>query len=250
MPDVCPTPGKKRYATAEVAQAAAERSAISIGQQLHPYQCPCGWLHLSKQDRAPRDPSPETVALVAALGPEAFDDLVRRELRGRAHPEEAGALRRPEVATRWEAALCLIQIDLEGQFAARAGDRSEASMDWRRRASWVRTTVAGRRKEARACRRDYRPGRAPEEQATAAQANASAKVRRAEHVDGIVEASTSPAKDRELRRQAGEAAIDRLINAHGLEFSRYLAEECERVGATLPSRVRKYLMADQVGDAA
>ncbi|MFJ5089999.1 hypothetical protein [Streptomyces sp. NPDC088674] len=48
QPDpACPTPRKPRYATAEAAEIAAERTVIPFGRQLNAYTCRCGWVHLT-----------------------------------------------------------------------------------------------------------------------------------------------------------------------------------------------------------
>lgn len=44
----CPSPGKRRYATAEAARQAAARTAPVYGRLLNPYLCRCGWTHLTK----------------------------------------------------------------------------------------------------------------------------------------------------------------------------------------------------------
>lgn len=43
----CPTPSKHRYATSQAARVAAERTVIPFGQWLNPYECRCGWIHLT-----------------------------------------------------------------------------------------------------------------------------------------------------------------------------------------------------------
>lgn len=44
----CPSPGKRRYATAEAAAQAAARTAPVYGRLLNSYLCRCGWTHLTK----------------------------------------------------------------------------------------------------------------------------------------------------------------------------------------------------------
>lgn len=243
MTITCPTPAKSRYATNQAADSAASRVQIPIGQHLRPYECPCGWWHLTSQP-GPATPNDATIQTVAELDTPAFEDLVRRDLRGHATPHEAGALRHPAIATRWEAALLLLRVDLEGQFARRKEDRSLEARDWRRRATIVRATLAIRRKEARGAR--HRAGHGQHslptaEQQAAARLNADRRAARNRHLDDIVGDTRTRAEEKELRRVAGEAAIKRLIDAHGTEFTQYLTEECERVGAELPNRVRKHL---------
>jgi hypothetical protein len=87
-------------------------------------------------------------------------------------------------------------------------------------------------------------------QQRAAVSNATRRAARAEETDRQLDSYGIPRHaDKELRRQAGERAIKRLIDAHGLEFSEYLAEECAVLGAPLPNRVRKYL-TDATADLA
>lgn len=43
----CPTPSKWRYATREAAVKAANRQRLSVGKQLNPHDCRCGWFHLT-----------------------------------------------------------------------------------------------------------------------------------------------------------------------------------------------------------
>lgn len=43
----CPTPSKHRYATREAAVKAAKRQRLSVGKQLNPHECRCGWVHLT-----------------------------------------------------------------------------------------------------------------------------------------------------------------------------------------------------------
>lgn len=44
----CPTPAKSRYATQTAAAQAGRRSVIAVGRHLRPYECRCGWWHLTK----------------------------------------------------------------------------------------------------------------------------------------------------------------------------------------------------------
>lgn len=43
----CPHPEKRRFATVEAAALGAEQSAVTLGRQLNPYTCRCGWVHLT-----------------------------------------------------------------------------------------------------------------------------------------------------------------------------------------------------------
>lgn len=43
----CPQPSKSRFATENGAQAAANRRPAVMGTFLRPYECMCGWWHLT-----------------------------------------------------------------------------------------------------------------------------------------------------------------------------------------------------------
>lgn len=43
----CPTPDKWRFATREMATLVARRTVVPFGQLLNPYDCRCGWIHLT-----------------------------------------------------------------------------------------------------------------------------------------------------------------------------------------------------------
>lgn len=251
----CPTPGKSRFATVEAAESAAGKARVE-GRFLYPYDsCPCGWAHLTSQEpQVASEPDPEVTALVAALGEEAFAYLVRRESRGQAHPLEAAALRTDELVDRWLTALTRIRDDVDAQLQEHAGDRGEAAREWRLRATWTRATLDGRRKEAKRLRHEAGLRRAAAEreakrEAHRAQQQRAAAEREARRGDvDYIRACRAHIKD--LRRQAGEVAIQRLIDAHGREFSAYVAEECERLGVDVPDRVRKYLPVHSELEAA
>lgn len=51
-----------------------------------------------------------------------FNDLVNRDLRGRATPEESSSLRAPDLAGKWLLALTRIQRSVEGQLASMQED--------------------------------------------------------------------------------------------------------------------------------
>lgn len=44
----CPTPTKSRHATQTAADRAGRHAALTLGRHLRPYECPCGWWHLTK----------------------------------------------------------------------------------------------------------------------------------------------------------------------------------------------------------
>ncbi|MEU3282943.1 hypothetical protein [Streptomyces antibioticus] len=46
--NACPTPAKARYATHAAADHAGRHAVITVGRHLRPYECRCGWWHLTK----------------------------------------------------------------------------------------------------------------------------------------------------------------------------------------------------------
>ncbi|NUP46187.1 MAG: hypothetical protein HOW97_02575 [Catenulispora sp.] len=235
----CPRPEKHRYATRHGAETAAYRAQIGVGQILNPYLCQgCGWWHLSKKaaDTVPAGAvaDPAVVERLVALDDIAFRALAGDEARGQVAMPERIALRSPRLVARWRRALGLIIQDVDTQLSMRRGEKNT---DWGRRILAFKTVLDARRAEA---------GEVLASTEGAAQAEqARLGVERARARQEALAAKKSAA---ELRALAGDAAIKRLIDAHGLEFSRYLAEECARLGTPLPARVAKYL--DQEGEAA
>lgn len=47
----CPTPTKTRHATQAAADRAGRHAVLTVGQHLRPYECRCGWWHLTKSAR-------------------------------------------------------------------------------------------------------------------------------------------------------------------------------------------------------
>lgn len=232
MSTACPTPGKSRYATRQAAESAATRAQVGVGQILNPYPClpGCQWWHLTKKptDLIPDDmaTTPEDVARIAAMDPAAFQALVNDEVIGTAAMTDRLALREPANLKRWRAALNVLLSDINQQLASSAHPLS----DWRRRAEGYRALIATRIEECRELRVEEHLQRTADEQRGAA----DRKAERALNREPRGEASR-------LRAEAGEAAIKRLIEAHQDEFSQYLAQECERIGAHLPKRIQRYL---------
>lgn len=256
----CPTPQKKRYATREAAERAAHGVQIAIDQPLHPYTCICTWYHLSKQpsDTVPTDATadPADIHRLELLSDTTFRDLVSTEARGKAPMHERIALRHTSLLLRWQRTLRELRADVNQDLNNRARDKSLEAHDWRRRAEGYRDALTLRLNECRDLRahdlehtkqqREADKARNLAEQADiqqrAAASNAVRRAARAEETDRQLDTYGVPHHtNKELRRQAGERAIKRLIDAHGLEFSQYLAEECAVLGAPLPNRVRKYL---------
>lgn len=207
----CPTPKKSRFATEGAAQSAADQAWIALGKRLYPYDtCPCGWVHLtSKLKRVKETP---TLTGIAAFSDDAFAQVVRDDVRKIAHPDDSAALRHPENLERWRRFLYLFQLDLEKQLAAKSGDKSDETAEWRRRAQIVRVSIAETRDECKALINQRR-----------------------------IENTEKRKALKEQRHEAGERAIDRLIAAHREEFDRYLVEECELAGVDVPKSVRRHI---------
>lgn len=231
---VCPTPEKKRYATEEGAARAGRRSQIGVGQILYPYACACGWWHCTKQaPPAPLTGTPDVVDVqrLASIPDITFRGIVVDDATGKAAVADRLALRHPSNLKRWQRMIGELMQDVQQQRREKKTDKSLAAYDW-----WKRSV-------------GY-------EAALQAAANECRQLRAEAHVQKLQQPSEpqpalmrlgereGPVDQKELRRIAGEAAIDRLIAAHGAEFSQYLAEECASVGAELPNRVRKYLPSD------
>lgn len=234
----CPNPQKKRYATAEAAHSAAHGVQIAITEPLHPYICVCTWWHLSRQapDLVPTNaiPDPVDIARLETLSDTSFRDLVATEARGQLDMDTRIALRHTSLHLRWQRTLKELRADINQQLNNRRHDNSLLTHDWRKRAEGYRDSLTLRLQECR----DLRAAEIEKTKTHRAALKASNNEETDRQLDTLgVPQHTS----KELRRQAGERAIQRLIDAHGTEFSAYLAEECAVLGAPLPNRVRKYL---------
>lgn len=254
----CPTPDKKRYATYEAADNAAHRSRIAVGP-LYPYTCACTWIHLSKTptDTIPADaiPNPIDVQRLQLQSDTTFRDTVATEASGKSPLADRIALRHPGLLKRWHRHLNILRDDAKQQLKARAHDTSLEAHDWRRRAEGYLESLIRRTNECRDLQAhvltDTATTKAAQKEAGLAQhhrqervhaANQTRREARNAQLDQQLDQYGIPRlEQKDLRRQAGEAAIQRLIDAHGIEFSAYLAEECARLGAELPPRVRKHL---------
>lgn len=211
----CPTPKKARFATQEMADVAVKRSSFEMNKQLFSYgTCPCGWIHLSSKKTVK---APSLTAL-GALDDEAFALAASNDVKGVAHPDDMAALRHPENLMRWKRALTVFATDLEIQLAQNAGKRSDELSEWRRRMQVVRISTSGRRDECMALIEEYRTERKAKDRAQA-----------------------------EERAIAGERAVKRLIEAHLLDFQRFLAEECAAQGVEIPRRIQRHIELTELG---
>ncbi|MFE1451934.1 hypothetical protein [Streptomyces olivaceoviridis] len=256
----CPNPQKKRYATREAADNAARRSQIAIEEPLHPYICICTWWHLSKQptNAVPADAvaDPDDIHRLELQSDTAFRETVALEARGKLPMNDRIALRHTSLLLRWNRTLKELRTDINQELNNRRHDTTLATHDWRKRAEGYRDVLTLRLQENRDLRAHELEQAKQQREATkaanlteqaniqqrAAASNAARRAARNEETDRALDRLGIPQHaTKELRRQAGERAIQRLIDAHGPEFSQYLAEECAVLGAPLPNRVRKYL---------
>ncbi|MER6092507.1 hypothetical protein [Streptomyces bluensis] len=265
----CPNPQKKRYATSEAAHSAARSVQIAITEPLHPYICVCTWWHLSRQpsNQIPTDAiaDPDDIQRLELLSDTSFRDLVATEARGQLATHDRIALRHTSLLLRWNRTLKELRADINQQLNNRAHDTTLLTHDWRKRAEGYRDSITLRLQECRDLRaQEIEKNREQREavkaanlqaeasiQELAAASNATRRQARAEQLDRQLDQYRVPAHhDKELRRIAGEHAIQRLIDAHGSEFTTYLAEECAVLGVQLPRRVRKYLTDNDLPQTA
>ncbi|MEU9703060.1 hypothetical protein [Streptomyces sp. NPDC047981] len=227
MTPECPTPEKRRYATQTGAEAGARQSRIGVGTVLYPYPCPCSWWHNSKTppleplDLA--DTDPHRVQYVRALPDIAFRTIVVEDATGKAATPDRLALRHHTNLKRWERILNQLINDASKQIADIRKDTSLTAHDQRRRTEAYRAALHTRRDECQQHRANT-------------------------HLEPVTRterdtAAADKADHKERRRLAGEAAVKRLIDAHGPEWTRYLTEECERRDTPVPDRVHRRLTA-------
>lgn len=191
----CLTPDKKAFPSREAAVVGAH--AIGLGH-LSPYLCSCGQWHLTSRRNTADEVPQEMIELLADSSDQEFMSLVRAEIHGKATPEEATALRSQPLVFRWAAALKAISSDMQVKMEAAAHRDDATTRRWRQQHQQRILAVSARRKEARQLLSEMDRKRR--------QANAG--------------------RDRKAEaREAGQRAIDRLIDAHREEFEVYLAEE-------------------------
>lgn len=231
MTATCPTPGKSRYATSTAADQAAHRAGLSLGIPLRAYECACSWWHITKSpapEHANIQPTTAAIQYLAALPDIDFREIVALEARGQGEPVHNAALRDVALVRRWRKSLGQLMNDIDQQLADRRHDRSLSSHDWRKRAVTYRNTLTLRTTE---CRRQL-----------AELQEYMARTKQSRLMDAQIAAAAGTTAA-ELRRMAGEVAVERLINAHGQEFSGYLAEAFKELGLNVPARVQRHLPA-------
>lgn len=198
----CPTPGKRKYPTKEAAEA---RAAVQ-STQTWPYLCSCRSWHLTMRRVADDTADPGEVARLSNLSDGDFELVVSAEVRGRATPAEAAALRTPQCAYRWHGMLKKMNASILADLAQMKGLKDEETK--RRRSALVRRqgAILGRATEAKRLKDLWNIERnRPKPKLTD-----SEKRRRAEH-----------------RKAAGERALERLRDMHREDFDKLLQEELQ-----------------------
>jgi hypothetical protein len=254
----CPTPDKKRFATERAAADAGRRRQIAAGQILNPYPCACTWWHISRSEPTPTlpttPPDPIDVERLKTIPDIAFRGIVADDATGKANLADRLALRHQVNLRRWQRILGELLIDLGKQRKETQADQSLSAHDWRKRSESYEATLRVRAAECQQLRSDAQVAALKNAEAAKAnkEAQAAADAERKAKQDARAQQAANErlakASQKELRRLAGEAAIQRLIDAHGTEWCQLLAEECDRVGAELPTRVTKYLRTPPTPD--
>ena len=226
----CPKPGKSRYATREAATSAARRVTLKADLTLTPYECACTWWHLTKgSPQQPVDPSgatPQQAMRLELLPDVDLREIAAQDARAEGDPIDRASLRHDGNLKRWHKALTELIADANKQLTARAHDTSLAAHDWRRRTTGYRDNLVIRLNECDRLRAD------------AHMRAHQARIGRQQDLETARARSTTVS---ELRRLAGEVAIDRLIAAHSTEFATYLADAYSDAGITLPQRIARRL---------
>lgn len=152
----CPNPHKVRYATGEAASRRCTATELRIGVPVYPYECICGFWHLTKNPSAHlpmwREPRPEDIERLQHLPADEFTDIVRADIRSQNPAEERIALRHPHLRTRWRWTLRSLLSEVNQQLAGRTTDDFH-SRTWRSRAERFRDATTLRLAE---CQR-FRP---------------------------------------------------------------------------------------------
>ncbi|WP_322501790.1 hypothetical protein TR631_33710 [Streptomyces rochei] len=226
----CPNPGKSRYATRLAADNAAQRVDLRAGLQLRAYECVCTWWHLTKDPAQelinPADASPHVIERLVSIPDIDFREIVAADIRGAGDPDERAALRHRRNHRRWKEQLGELIADIETQLRDRRASPIPTDPEWRRRATAYRDRLVLRLTECRRLRAE-----AHEEEMRRGDA-------RRRDAERAAEMGATPKK---LRAEAGEIAVDRLVTAHREEFERYLVEEYQALGLTIPPRFEKWV---------
>jgi hypothetical protein len=162
----------------------------------------------------------DTVDWLHALDEEAFQRHVGDDARARADEMVSRALRHPKLRHRWTLALKALRKHVEQQVKVTGpSDRGDYAA-WREKVAWFKTHLEARALEAKSLTLSASQPKDPE------------KIRAGQLKKGGV----------------GQVAVDRLVEAHKAEFTRYLVEEYAREGLELPDglyRATRQILADQ-----
>lgn len=153
----CLTPDKRRFATIEAATTYARYNQLGIGRLLAPYDCDCGWFHLTSQERisARAEADPAAVNELRHLPATAFADAVEADTTGRLPMPSRIALRDPRLYGRWTRTLRDLATNLDERMAT-----APPGSQWARRAAVYRHTLDARLAEATGLREKRRAVRA------------------------------------------------------------------------------------------
>ena len=160
----------------------------------------------------PSPAAPDLAAWLARADEETFRSVVAADAKNRLDQPTAEALRDGRVLLRWQRMLKVLLLDAQVQLEEKRDDPARGH-EWR---------VKVRRWHASLVVRKAEVNRLIGEQPSAASAEEALAERR-------------------RRGEAGEAALQRLVDAHRDEFDRYLAEECLAAGVRLSRRAEQAL---------
>lgn len=234
MTTACPTPTKTRYATKRAAEDAVAHVHLRSGDQLHIYECACTWWHLTKKPAAViPEPDPDdqlSLERLVSMPDSDFREIVAADIRGEGATQDRAALRHPRNLKRWRRQLGELIVDIEQQLGARRDERTPEAEAWRQRGTDYRAALIARATE---CRR-----RRSEAHIDLMRRDES---RRLDHARALAVGATR----KELRAEAGERAVERLIEAHRDEFEQYLVDEFQIFGLQIPDRFARWSRASE-----
>lgn len=229
----CPNPTKKRYATRAAAENAATRAYLRFDTQQRPYECVCAWWHLTSKagEELPTAEDADRLAIerLASIPDIDFRDVAAADAGGEGDPGERAALRHPHNLKRWQKILGQLASDVERQLRERRGDQSLEGHDWRKRIVGYRDNLLLRASECRRLR---------------SEAHLELMKRGDSRRRDAETAAAMGATPKELRMQAGELAVERLIREHRDEFNGYLREEYRAFGLEIPDRFQTWHRSD------
>ena len=123
----CPHPEKRRYATEAAAHLDEDRATLIRGWFRRPYQCGCGWWHLTSETRrtyqtpTDADGTPyshdDLVRWLAALPEDHHQHIVGRDAAWEVSDAIAAALRDPRSIIRWLHTLKTLHQDTRQQLS-------------------------------------------------------------------------------------------------------------------------------------